>query len=291
MKKILISILFASLISMSFGQNYYPLLQENRTWNVISVELVGPDFWDTTYSTSTYQFFGDTTINAHSYQSLYESSEEVPLNWNLWCFMREDSSKRVWGRRESSTEEMLMYDFSAEVGDSVLVGLVAPVYLYVDSISEININQTNRKKYWLSCKTMPEYSETWIEGVGSNKGICWSGSANLVGGWNRFLCMSDTGELIYSNPNYESCYLVTDITENNKPIINIYPNPAKGTLIIQNKENVKIKSISILDLNERILKQFDINQTRLNISGISSGIYLLKISYKNGELLEKVIIE
>ncbi len=276
---------------MTFSQNYYPLIEENRTWNVISVALVGPYPWDTTYSTFTYEFTGDTTIDSHTYLKLYESNEEFPTNWNLWCFMREDDDKRIWYRRESDDEEMLMYDFSVEEGDSVLIGLFEPVYLYVDSINEITINQTDRKKYWLSCKTMPEYSETWIEGIGSNKGICWGGSVYIVGGWYWFLCMSENEELVYMNPNYESCYLITGISEIDKPIIQIYPNPVKSLLKIENNKNIEIESISLTNINGQIIRQFDTRKTQLDISEIASGLYFLKISYENGKLIEKVIIE
>ncbi len=276
---------------MTFSQNYYPLIEENRTWNVISVALVGPYPEDTTFSTLTYKFSGDTTIDSQTYHKLYESNEKFPTNWNLWCFMREDTDKRIWYRRESDNEEMLMYDFSVETGDSVFVGLYEPVYLYVDSISEIIVNQTDRKKYWLSCKTMPEYSEAWIEGIGSSKGICWSGSVNIVGGWFWFLCMSENGELIYRNPNYETCYLMTGISETNKPVIQIYPNPMKNNFRVENISNIEIESISLININGQITKQFDSKKTQFDISKISSGLYFLKISYKNGELIEKVIIE
>ena len=275
---------------MSFSQDYYPLIEENRTWNVISVALVGPTSWDTTYSTLTYEFSGDTIIDSHTYLKLNKSNEEFPSNWNLCWYMREDNEKKIWGRTKSDNDEMLMYDFSVESGDSVLVGF-DPVYLFVDSITELVLSQTVRKKYWLSCKSMPEYSETWIEGIGSSKGICWSGSAMVVGGWYYALCMSENGDIIYKNPNYESCYLITGISEIDRQIIQIYPNPAKDLLRIENNNNIEINSISLTNINGQIIKKFDPNNTQLDISEISSGLYLLKLSYKNGEFTKKIIIE
>ncbi len=276
---------------MTFSQDYYPLIEENKTWNVISVILVGPYQWDTTYSTITYEFSGDTIIDSQTYLKLYESNEEFPANWNLWCYMREDNDKRIWYRRDSDDDEMLMYDFSVEAGDSVLVGLFEPVYLTIDSINTIYINQADRKKYWLSCKTMPEYRETWFEGVGSNKGLCWGSSVYIVGGWCWFLCMSENEELIYMNPNYEACYLITEINEIDKPTIKIYPNPVKNLFRIENIKNIEIESISLTNINGQIIKRFDSRKTQLDISEITSGLYFLKISYKNGELTKKIMIE
>ena len=291
MKKKIILFIISIWTLTTFSQDYHPLIQENRTWNVISIIFVGLYPWDTTFSTITYEFFGDTTIDSHTYFKLYESSEENPTNWNLWCYMREDNEKKIWYRRESDNEEMLVYDFSVEAGDSVLIGYYEPVYLFVDSISEIIINQTNRKKYWLSCKTKPEYSETWIDGLGSNKGICWSGSALLVGGWTNLLCMSENGELIYLNPNYESCYLITEINKMNNSIIQIYPNPSKEFIRIENNRDAEIKSITLININGQITKQFDPKKTYLDVSEITSGLYILKILYENVVLTEKVIIE
>ncbi len=288
MKKTIILIIISTWTLTTFSQDYYPLIQENRTWNVISVALVGPYPWDTTYSTLTYEFFGDTTIDSHTYLKLYESNEENPTNWNLWCYMRDDN-KKIWYRRDSDDDEILMYDFTANQGDTLSVGLQAPYEpLIVDSIGVVEINDTERIIYYLSNY---EYSETWIDGIGSNKGICWSGSALIVGGWYRFLCMSENGELIYMNPNYESCYLITEINEINNPIIQIYPNPSKEFIRIENNQNAEIKSITLININGQITKQFDSKKTYLDISEITSGLYILKISYENVVLTEKVIIE
>lgn len=289
MKKPIIFMLFTILTSITYGQDYFPLIEENKTWNVLSVAFQPP--FDTSFSTITYKATGDTIISSESYKNLFASSEESPENWSLMCFMREDADKRVWLRMDSEDDEFLMYDFSIDVGDSVLVGIYEPVYLLVDSISEININQTVRNKYWLSCNMMPEYSETWIEGIGSNKGICWSGSAFVVGGWYWFLCMSENGELIYMNPNYESCYLITDINEIEKSSLKVFPNPTINTLSIENIENIEIESISLLNVKGQIIKQFDSNNTRLDISNISSGYYILKISHKNGVFTKKLIVK
>lgn len=272
-----------------YCQDYYPLIIENNTWNVLVVIFQPP--FDTSYSTITYKVSGDTVINSKAYKKLYSSTEEIPTNWNLWCFMREDPEKRVWLRMNSQEDESLMYDFSIENGDSVLIGYGEPIYLYVDSISEITVNQTQRQKFWLSCKIMPEYSETWIEGIGSSKGICWSGSAFLVGGWYWLLCMSEDGELIYINPNYESCYLITEIPDVDKPLIQIYPNPARNIVVIENKKNINILSISITTITGQIINQFDPEKTQLNISEIASGTYFLRISHKKGEVVKKIIIE
>lgn len=292
MRKISVTLILLLLSTFIISQNYFPLIENNKKWDVLNVlESGGWPPFDTTSLTERFWTNGDSIIDSEIYKKVYSTTEEYPVNWELNCFMREDSDKKIWLRRFNEDLDYLMYDFTIESGDSILVGYFETVYIYVDSINTITINQEERKKYWFSCKARPYYHETWIEGIGSDKGICWSGSAAIIGGWFRLLCMSENQEIIYTNPNYESCYIITEINDNDKPVIQIYPNPVKDKLIIENIKNIEIESISLINLNGQIVKQFNSLGTQLDISDISSGLFFLKITYKNGELIEKIMIE
>ena len=288
MNKTTFLILFCILTSMTFSQDYYPLIEEDRSWNVLNIIPSGwePPF-DTTYNTESWYIKGDTIISTYEYKILHSSSEPDPTSWTLRGFMREDSTKKVWLRWKNDIEEILIYDFSLSTGDSISIGYM-PEYYHIDSITSVEINGTTRNKYWISQEDY-DWNDTWIEGIGSNKGIVQG--MMLIGGWSWFLCMSDYGELIYMNPNYESCYLITGINEIDNPIINIYPNPAKESLHIKNNQKIEITSIKIVNANGQIIKHFDSRKTHLDISEICSGLYFLEISYKNGQLIKKVIIE
>ena len=74
-----------------YCQNYFPLIEENKTWNVLAVIITPP--FDSSYSTISYKLSGDTLINSETYKKLYSSTEEIPTNWNLYCFIREDAEK------------------------------------------------------------------------------------------------------------------------------------------------------------------------------------------------------
>jgi hypothetical protein len=273
---------------MTFSQDYYPLIEEDRTWNVLNIIPSGwePPF-DTTYNTESWYIKGDTIISTYEYKILHSSSEPDPTSWTLRGFMREDSTKKVWLRWKNDIEEILIYDFSLSIGDSISIGYM-PEYYHIDSITSVEINGTTRNKYWISQEDY-DWNDTWIEGIGSNKGIVQG--MMLIGGWSWLLCMSDYGELIYMNPNYESCYLITEINETEKQLIHIYPNPAKNTLIIENVENFGIKSISILNQNGQEIKQFESRLEQLDLSEIKSGLYFLRISLENGQLIKKIVIE
>ncbi len=72
--------------------------------------------------------------------------------------------------------------------------------------------------------------------------------------------------------------------------LKVYPNPAKNVLNIDNG-GVEITNVSITDLNGRIVKNETSNVSKISISDLSQGMYLLTINTVNGKKTEKLIIE
>jgi len=104
--------------------------------------------------------------------------------------------------------------------------------------------------------------------------------------------MLEDGELIYMNPNYNSCYLInTNVEEIQYSSIQVYPNPTKDKIYIKNSENVKIESISLFELKGKKIMEFEKTKTELDLSGVSKGIYLLKLTHGNEIIIKKIVIE
>lgn len=287
-KLILISASFIFSV-MAFCQNYYPLVQENNEWNVLQVIFEGGNPWDTTFFTQTYKISGDTIINELAYKKVYKSEEEMPVNWEYEGSIREEDEK-VWYISHFNNEEILIYDFTLNVGDTMAFQY-QPV-MVVDSIAYHEIAGIERKYMYFSYINFTTYKELWIEGIGSNYGVLSSGSGGSVGGWTWLLCMSENGELIYMNPNFNSCFLISnDINEIRTFDFNIYPNPTYGLLIIENLNNTKINSISLVDLSGQIIQTFKNNQSTLDLGRMASGSYLLIIDTENGLIREKIIVK
>lgn len=261
MKRIAILFLVTITTIAVYGQDYFPLVEDNKNWSVLN-EIFSFPWEPTTYYTENYKIYGDTIINSVSYKKLFNSNDEF-----------------------------LMYDFSIIQGDSVQVGF-EPVYLYVDSISSIEINGTTRMQYHLSDGESAGYEEIWIEGLGSDKGIIWCGTANFVGGWTYLLCVHENNELTYMNPEYNFCYFVnTDISEETKETVQIYPNPAKNTISISNPEKIKFESLTLFNLSGQIVIELDPKGTCFDISAVKPGIYFLNILNESEQIIKKVIIE
>ena len=71
----------------------------------------------------------------------------------------------------------------------------------------------------------------------------------------------------------------SDVTKVNKGI-KVYPNPFADIVNISDVKDVK--SVSVVDLSGKIVKNFTKPDSKLNLSGLSSGMYLLILDMKDG---------
>ena len=79
---------------------------------------------------------------------------------------------------------------------------------------------------------------------------------------------------------------------NNQISYSVYPNPAMNTITVSNQENNSINAITISDINGRIVKNqaFDrISTIEMNVSDLSKGMYLMKITSENGTSIQKIM--
>ena len=70
------------------------------------------------------------------------------------------------------------------------------------------------------------------------------------------------------------------------------PNPAKDFINVTNSEAIFVNSISITDLNGRVVKQnsySNVSDVQINISDLSSGVYMMNISSDRGSVTKKII--
>ena len=228
MKKLFFAIA-GLLISMgSYSQDYYPTVGEDKTWDVLNIITIVP--FDTTWATTVYYMGGDTVINSLTYKKIIYP--DIPEAGVYRC-MREDASKKVWMYEIWTGEEILMYDYSLQPGDSILLGNMVFSFMHVDSVTMITVDGTQRHRYWLSAAvSYGNYYENWIEGIGSDKGITNSGSAYFVGGHSWLLCMLQGSELVYMNPNYTECAMYSAVGQKQEPQVEICPNPASDRIMI-----------------------------------------------------------
>jgi hypothetical protein len=143
----------------------------------------------------------------------------------------------------------------------------------------------------MSCKIIPDYSEWWIEGIGSNRGILQSGSVSATN-WDYYtylLCAHEMEDLIYINNFYNTCLITyVDIPEINKMMINIYPNPAFNEITVDGEN---INQVSLYDLKGNIISDAPKanNSIKIDVSGLTSGIYIIRIQTNKKVIVKKII--
>ncbi len=188
---------------------YEPIVADGKQWNVLFSYPWSPPEPQHMY-TDIYKIEGDSLVDGVSYKVMYTTRNEDLTGWSVCGVIRETEDRQVLYRRDGSSYDEILYDFSMEVGDTIIMNGSGfyPDWMFVVETNEILINGEPRKQIVL------EYPwgdhEVWIEGIGSLYGIIDSGSLFLMGGSTNLLCYYEDGDLIWQNttPGYDECYMV-----------------------------------------------------------------------------------
>ena len=263
-------LLFAGDMTLR-AQEYVPIIQEGNEWNTL---LVITDNWPNyTYTNFVDWCSGDTIIEDVRYTKIMGTANgDDP---RLVSLLREEEGK-VWYRDLNHQTDILLYDFTANVGDTLFES-----YLVVDSISIEHLGGVDRKKYWFGLEYdyagEPYALETWIEGIGSDLGLLNSGSYYYCGSYSRALCFHQNGELVWYNPEYGSC-TVTGVEEIKEPIF-IYPNPAKEMATIGGSE---VAEVQVYNAFGQLVNTIH-GTNEISVTGLAEGVYLLRVTATDGK--------
>jgi hypothetical protein len=96
---------------------------------------------------------------------------------------------------------------------------------------------------------------------------------------------------VYLDNIYFSNNQTTKVNNHSNTGIRVYPNPACNEVILNSEQN--INRVAITDLSGKVLlsESFNTNNYKMNISGLTSGIYLMQIETENGKSVQKLIKE
>lgn len=303
MKKILLfSLLFGSYIAN--GQSYHKLINESFYWDVPYAEEgyicngYGPN------GPYRYKFSGDTIINDKIYSKIYQSlfinlntppapncppfAVDTVFSMVSQVFLREDTlAKKVWRYTTYNTpEEILLYDFSVEQGDTLDWGNLGQSI--VDTVYDIiTFDGLTRKKIeFSSAGFFP--SGYYIEGLGGEGGLL----GEPILGYGPWLqCVLDLDQnLIWSDNGI--CYdFITNVSSIiDRSTISVYPNPFSEYLTLETSLNsFKVKIYNMYG-NEVFVEEIN-KSKKIDLSSFSPGIYILKVFKKDDEIMTKRIIK
>lgn len=257
---------------------------------------------------------GYTELSFDPFSFCIEPSELVELNGNIYSRITtftnpyddwQDILYRGEGRKfyvipQDSTEEILIYDFDLEVGDTFVVTWGWQIWDsttlevgWVDTI--ITADGLARKR--ISLQSVGNYG-TWIEGIGSGE---WSFVYPGYSGWldngYYFTCHFQEEEPIYSSWGIAELCDLDAITNTSETEINsgfdVFPNPTSDILNISFLD-LNIEELRIIDLSGNIVYQNKINSQNYHLQVeniLESGVYLIKVYGSDGLVITKKFVK
>lgn len=293
--KLRVLLLFStiSISLISIAQSYHPLVKENASWTI--------EYWYDFSPPSGHEVYklfieDDTTVNTLNYKFVYQNkwdSLSKIKNKNGIRLIREDTlSKKVFviyldgsiGNNDSI--EWLLYDFSVQVGDTLIYDTLPlwynnPGIYRCDSIDTIFIEGHARRRFYFT-RNIPFGQDIWIEGIGSIQIGFFGPHFEEFESFYSISCYWDD-ELFWRNDTTRSCAVLTigkisDVATE----VKVFPVPVQNTLFISSLTGMH--SYKILNLDGRIVKSGLIeSEKQINFSSIQSGFYLLMIVNTTGE--------
>ena len=307
MKKNFCSFLLSFMFSFLFfignnsqvvAQSYIPIPDSNAYWRLTDGTITDLFFTDSVKN--------DTVINSKIYTELFY---KYISGTYAGCYRNDILNKKVFYIPPDSTQEFLLYDFAANIGDTVNVihkNQSFPSFpssfqmrkIVVDSVVYRTIGPRNHKRIYLSTSND---MDMWTEGIGNINGIV------SVYSWNSQIlwCMSYDDTVYYSNNfslSQENNYFygrcdtvsVPLLIEENVIVssIKIFPSISSSTISINSPDVLYPLKIIIYNSLGLLYKTQLMNENSLlSIDDYSSGIYLIQILSNDKKYLSTKFIK
>ncbi len=289
-----ILILFLILISVSiYSQNYYPFPDSNAIWNSRYGGYYGSPI-------VRFGLNGDTAINNQVYSKVYQIVDDSTLNLNNMTYysaIRENDSKQVFVKMTDFEEEILIYDFSLNIGDTIISNSPSG-YLNYDLciIADIDTIELENNQFRKRFKINDYEQDYWIEGIGSIGGLFHPTMDYIIGSYCDLTCFKYNDTALYiNNPECDKCFcsLLTPVIEKeeNNNFINVYPNPATTNINIDFKLKNGLSTIRLINSNGNLIESRITNSfpIRMNIKNLPYGIYLIQLNTEKEIFTKKII--
>jgi hypothetical protein len=253
------------ILHLSFSQDI------SKCWNL----TIYDDDFSPEHPKPTWTYYGlktgaDTLIGEVSYKKLYKSNDSLFSVASIIGGIREDSNRIYLSKSVYSPDEILLYDFNMDTGDTLIVNRLIRIEHHsyyslsakVDSINTIELNGESKKRLYLTynCIDGPGEIENdiWVEGIGSIfRGLLNPSCKCLTGCYSRsyLTCYSENDLLIWRDSTFEDCYVYSHgIADNIKQADhnNLISMRSEGNMV-QVKSSIPILSVKAMNLGGSIL--------------------------------------
>jgi hypothetical protein len=277
------------VVFQSEAQNTFPFPDTNAYWNMFSFN------WGNMYVENPIGVVGDTTINNTQYVKICQSTDtlfEFQADYPFYCAVREEDSKYYFVF-PNETSEILYYDFTLEVGDTIEYPQYSyiwlPLALKVVGKDSVLVGANYRKRLSLinldTITTGSSPNQIWIEGIGSLFGLRHIQNYT-IDGYHATSCFHQNDTLVYLNPQFQACYRWTlvGLEENQIQPLKVFPNPATEQISFEVLSDELVNSqFEIVDIKGEIFYNSIINSPSFSVSinNLSPGVYFYDITHSS----------
>ncbi|MDD3876210.1 MAG: T9SS type A sorting domain-containing protein [Bacteroidales bacterium] len=325
MKKLIIRfhiiiIIFFTSHNICIGQAYHPFPDSNAVWSVLEFTGFYPD--STQYQTKLYGLIDDTIINTINYNKLYyndgliDSTIQIASsNTSYLCAIRQDTLlRKVYFIPKDSINELILYDFNINVGDTFFVynELGYEVKAWCIGIDMLLVDGVMKRAFSIKTYNTPFSFHTLFEGIGNMRGLFKN--FNMVDNATVLKCLTINDTVHYKfDGNYlwgifidtayfNTCYhkgviIYTKINYyDNNYSVEINPNPFTFStkIIFSDFKDLKETIIDVYDIRGYSVMQFNAlqhNEIELHRSDFkSSGLYFIRIQHEKSLKTLKLLV-
>ncbi len=274
---------FIIISGLTSAQPYKSIFGKTSTIWIIkwyNLDFGGNDTIVVEKDTLAYGFNWKKIIKTNSY-GFFESG----------ALLREDTLiGKVWYRplEPGWDTTYLVFDFDLEEGDTFDLSSNYDPWLISVMVDSTDVTDTGKRIRFNSFIEQGE-NITFIEGVGGNQGPIYKESSGLLQSY--LLCAYKDGVQTYSNISYEgNCSPPTSINLiDSAKAIEVYPNPVVDLLNFRNVSEIEFEKVEIYDALGRKVYN-DRYQNKVNINGLTPGLYYIKLITNEGQFIIKPVI-
>jgi len=290
------------------SQTYIPLPDSNAIWRTNWSDM-NCFIYGYPYSQYQYLLSSDTLINGTLYNKVIRTgfispfcppfSPYQPSIGYQGAYRNDIADQKVYLVLPDSTNEILLYDFSLEVGDTLSGYFTFPdfspcSFLIVDSIEYIIINNILRKRMKITDENMCS-SSYFIEGIGSSTGLL-ENLQSFEGGGELICFVKNDSILYHGNPFFE-CQIIlsTESGFGDNPKIKVFPNPAQNYFIVEHHldKAPKHAEIILIDGLGHEIARHEVkgrnNQEVVDTRMLKPSVYLVLLKV-DGKVVDKSMI-
>lgn len=286
-----------------FSQSYTPFPMENASWIESYFGMQTKCGYSNFYTT------GDTVINNLTYHKVTEYFHYTMSDFNGNCngalneghtyrgsYRNDSLNKKVFWISSNNTNEILLYDFNLQIGDTIPYNPTFGVAVVTD-IDSIQVNSIYHKRYKIdSCQTGWYYDNNYIiEGIGSSRGLIYGNNCPFEQ-FHDLVCFGINSNYVNLDPDPSSgtsCSFLATPMSKKQSEIKLFPNPAHSEINI-NLGTTILSSISIIDLSGRTLKEIKTSgksHVIIDINHLSKGCYIFQLVEESGSIQNVRIIK